>query len=85
MLKVKDRTSRQNLSVQDITFWNNEIIKGLFVECIAYLGMIMINDLEVAMYNKLTKSNKSNASFVRQVKKLNKQGYFDGLVEKVDD
>ena len=84
MLKIKDRTSRQNLSVQDITFWNNEIIKGLFVECIAYLGMIMINDLEVAMYNKLTKSNKSNASFVRQVKKLNKQGYFDGLVEKVD-
>lgn len=78
MLKIKDYTTKQNLSLIDITFWNNEKI----FETLKYLKsirnkIIFINDNTVNYYNLITNSRKSNASFVRQIRKLNKEGYFD--------
>lgn len=78
MLKIKDYTTKQNLSLIDITFWNNEKI----FETLKYLKsirnkIIFINDNTVNYYNLITNSRKSNTSFVRQIRKLNKEGYFD--------
>ena len=77
-MKIIDKTSKQNLSYQDCKFWENHIIKDL----ICWLKIdysneeIVITDDVVKRYNELTNQNKSNTSFVRQVKKLNKQDVF---------
>ena len=86
MLKIKDNTSKQKLTIQDCSFWNPSILKGvlLYMKSIRN-GVIYINDETVKLYNKEMKSMKSNASFVKYVRRLNKHSYLDGLVEKVEE
>ena len=88
MLKIKDNTSKQELSYINATFWDNQKIKEILnnMESIRN-GIIYINDLIVDEYNKITNQTlpKSNASFVKQVRKLNKENYFDSLVEEAED
>lgn len=84
MLKIKDNTSKQKLSVQNCSFWNDEKIRYiLFYLKSIRNGIIYINDITVNTYNKMEGSiyPKSNASFVRQVRKLNKQNYFDEMID----
>ena len=49
-------------------------------------GIIYINDVTVDEYNKKTNQFflKLNASFVKKVRKINKENYFDDLAEKVE-
>lgn len=76
MLVIKDKTTKQHLSYMDIRFWNDKKIKEIVL-----LGVIdntiTITDNMIVAYNNIEKSNKSNASFVNRVRKLNKEGYFD--------
>lgn len=86
MMKIKDNTSKQELSYINATFWNNQKIKEVLINMESIRnGIIYINDVIVNEYNKITNQTlpKSNASFVKQVRKLNKENYFDSLVEKV--
>ena len=86
MLKVKDNTSKQKLSYINATFWNNQKIKEILINMKSIRnGNIYINDMIVNEYNKNTNQvlPKSNASFVKQVRKLNKENYFDSLVDEV--
>lgn len=86
MLKIKDNTSKQELSYMNITLWNNQKIKEILINMKSIRnGVIYINDVVVNEYNKITNQilGKSNASFVKQVRKLNKENYFDDLTEKV--
>lgn len=78
MLRIIDKTSKQNLSHQDCKFWENHIIKDLIYWLIVDYSEdeIVIRDSVVERYNELANQRKSNASFVRQVKKLNKENYF---------
>ena len=88
MLKIKDNTSKQELSYINATFWNNQKIKEILINMKSIRnGIIYINDVIVDEYNKITNQTlpKSNASFVKQVRKLNKENYFDSLVEEVED
>ena len=88
MLKIKDNTSKQELSYINATFWNNQKIKEILINMkLIRNGIIYINDVIVNEYNKITNQTlpKSNASFVKQVRKLNKENYFDSLVEEVED
>ena len=87
MLKIKDNTSKQELSYMNATFWNNQKIKEILINMKSIRnGIIYINDIVVNEYNKNTNQvlPKSNASFINQVRKLNKENYFDDLVEKVE-
>ncbi len=87
MLKIKDTTIKQKLSYINATFWNNQKIKEVLIDMKSVRnGIIYINDIVVNEYNKIDNQllPKSNASFVKQVRKLNKENYFDDLVEKVD-
>ena len=87
MLKIKDNTSKQELSYINTTFWNNQKIKEILINMKSIRnGIIYINDVIVNEYNKKTNQfiSKSNASFVKQVRKLNKENYFDDLIEKVE-
>jgi len=87
MLKIKDNTSKQKLPYMNATFWNNKKIKDILINMKSIRnGIIYINDVVVVEYSKSAYQllPKSNASFVRQVKKLNKENYFDDLVEKVE-
>lgn len=80
MLKIKDNTTKQELSFQNIDFWNNELIKSVLLKMQSIReGTIYINDFTVKEYNEQKKNvfPKSNASFVKQVRKLNREGYFD--------
>lgn len=80
MLKIKDNTSKQKLSYMNATFWNNQKIKEILINMKSIRnGIIYINDVIVDEYNKKTNQffPKSNASFVRQIRKLNKENYFD--------
>ena len=86
MLKIKDNTNKQKLSYINATFWNNQKIKEILINMKSIRnGIIYINDVIVDEYNKKTNQfiSKSNASFVKQVRKLNKENYFDDLAEKV--
>ena len=86
MLKIKDNTNKQKLSYINATFWNNQKIKEILINMkLIRNGIIYINDVIVNEYNKITNQTlpKSNASFVKQVRKLNKENYFDSLVEEV--
>ena len=86
MLKIKDNTNKQKLSYINATFWNNQKIKEILINMkLIRNGIIYINDVIVNEYNKITNQTlpKSNASFVKQVRKLNKENYFDDLVEEV--
>ena len=86
MLKIKDNTNKQELSYINATFWNNQKIKEILINMKSIRnGIIYINDVIVNEYNKITNQTlpKSNASFVKQVRKLNKENYFDDLAEKV--
>ena len=88
MLKIKDNTSKQELSYINATFWNNQKIKEILINMKSIRnGIIYINDVIVNEYNKITNQTlpKSNASFVKQVRKLNKENYFDSLVEEAED
>lgn len=88
MMKIKDNTSKQELSYINATFWNNQKIKEILINMKSIRnGIIYINDVIVNEYNKITNQTlpKSNASFVKQVRKLNKENYFDSLVEEVED
>lgn len=85
-MKIKDNTSKQELSYINATFWDNQKIKEILNNMKSIRnGIIYINDVIVDEYNKKTNQfiSKSNASFVKQVRKLNKENYFDSLVEKV--
>ena len=87
MLKIKDTTIKQKLSYINATFWNNQKIKEILIDMKSVRnGIIYINDIVDNEYNKIDNQllPKSNASFVKQVRKLNKENYFDDLVEKVD-
>lgn len=87
MLKIKDNTTKQKLSVSNCDFWDDfKIYCTLYTLKCVRNGIIFINDVTVDYYNK-TKNlmfPKSNASFVKRVRQLNKQSYFDDLVEKVE-
>lgn len=88
ILKIKDNTSKQNLSYMNITLWNNQKIKEILINMKSIKNeIIYINDVVVNEYNKITNQilGKSNASFVKQIRKLNKENYFDDLVEEVED
>ena len=88
MLKIKDNTSTQKLSHTNTMLWNNQKIKEILINMKSIRnGIIYINDVVINEYNKNTNQvlPKSNASFIKQVIKLNKCGYFDDLTEKVDD
>ena len=88
MLNIKDNTNKQKLSYINATFWNNQKIKEILINMKSIRnGIIYINDVIVDEYNKITNQTlpKSNASFVKQVRKLNKENYFDSLVEKAED
>lgn len=88
MLKIKDNTSKQELSYINATFWNNQKIKEILINMKSIRnGIIYINDVIVNEYNKITNQTlpKSNASFVKQVRKLNKENYFNSLVEEAED
>ena len=88
MMKIKDNTSKQELSYINTTFWNNQKIKEILINMKSIRnGIIYINDVIVNEYNKITNQTlpKSNASFVKQVRKLNKENYFDSLVEEAED
>ena len=88
MLKIKDNTNKQKLSYINATFWNNQKIKEILINMKSIRnGIIYINDVIVNEYNKITNQTlpKSNASFVKQVRKLNKENYFDSLVEEEED
>lgn len=87
MLKIKDNTSKQELSYMNATFWNNQKIKDILINMKSIRnGIIYINDIVVNEYNKETNQilPKSNASFVRQIRKLNKENYFDIYENEVD-
>ena len=87
MLKIKDNTSKQELSYMNATFWNNQKIKEILINMKSIRnGIIYINDIVVNEYNKNTNQvfPKSNASFVRQIRKLNKENYFDIYENEVD-
>lgn len=87
MLKIKDNTSKQNLDSWNVDFWSNKDIKNILIKMKSIRnGTIYINDCVVEEYNKITNQTlpKSNASFVRQVRKLNKENYFDDLVDKAE-
>lgn len=88
MLKIKDNTSTQKLSHINTMLWNNQKIKEILINMKSIRnGIIYINDVVINEYNKNTNQvlPKSNASFIKQVRKLNKEGCFDDLTEKVDD
>ena len=88
MMKIKDDTSKQELSYINATFWNNQKIKEILINMKSIRnGIIYINDMIVNEYNKNTNQvlPKSNASFIKQVRKLNKENYFDSLVEEAED
>ena len=88
MMKIKDNTSKQELSYINATFWDNQKIKEILNNMTSIRnGIIYINDVIVNEYNKITNQTlpKSNASFVKQVRKLNKENYFDSLVEEAED
>ena len=88
MLKIKDNTNKQKLSYINATFWNNQKIKEILINMKSIRnGIIYINDVIVDEYNKKTNQfiSKSNASFIKQVRKLNKENYFDSLVEEAED
>lgn len=79
MLKIKDNTSKRSPErLQDIKFWENKIILDL-VNMYKYKwsNELVIIDEIVNNYNRLAKQNKSDIAFVRQVRKLNKEGYFN--------
>lgn len=87
MIKIKDNTSRQNLDSWNVDFWSNKDIKNILIKMKSIRnGTIYINDYVVEEYNKITNQTlpKSNASFVRQVRKLNKENYFDIYENEVD-
>ena len=87
MLKIRDNTSKQELSYMNATFWNNQKIKDILINMKSIKnGIIYINDIVVNEYNKRTNQvlPKSNASFVRQIRKLNKENYFDIYENEVD-
>lgn len=87
MLKIKDNTSKQDFSVQNTGFWDNDLILSILLEMKSIRnGIIYINDITVKLYNE-RKGHfylKSNASFVRQVRKMNRENKFDDL-EKVEE
>ena len=79
MLKVKDYTTKRvPRGLIDINLWKNDIIIDL-VNMYKYKwsNEIVVIDEIVNNYNRLAKQYKSDATFVKQVKKLNKEGYFD--------
>ena len=79
MIKIKNLTSNRKFDGrQDINFWDNEIIRDLInLYKFKWLDQIDIIDELVDNYNRKTKQCKSDMAFVKQVKKLNKEGYFD--------
>lgn len=79
MLKIRNLTSNRKFDGrQDINFWDNEIIRDLInLYKFKWLNQIDIIDELVDNYNRKTKQCKSDMAFIKQVKKLNKEGYFD--------
>ncbi len=88
MLKIKDNTTKQKISGMNIGFWDYTLIRiALNITRSIRNETIYISDDVVNYYNKEKPSviPKSNASFVRKVKELNKQNFFDDIAEKVGD
>ena len=83
MLKIRNLTSNRKFDGrQDIRFWDNEIIKKLVdMYKLKWINQIDIIDEIVDNYNRKTKQCKSDMAFVKQVKKLNKEGYLESKGE----
>ena len=79
MLKIRDNTSKRSpKGLQDIKFWENSTILDLVnIYKYKWSNELVIIDEIVNNYNRLAKQNKSDIAFVRQVRKLNREGYFD--------
>lgn len=79
MLKIRDLTSKRKFDGrQDIQFWDNSVIKDLVnLYKFKWINHLDIIDEIVNHYNRKTKQCKSDIAFVKQVRKLNKEGYFD--------
>ena len=79
MLKIINVTSNRKFEGrQDINFWDNQIIKKLVnMYKFKWINQLNVIDEIVDNYNRLAKQNKSDMAFVKQVNKLNKEGYFD--------
>lgn len=79
MLKIINVTSNRKFEGrQDINFWDNQIIKELVnMYKFKWINQLNVIDEIVDNYNRLAKQNKSDMAFVKQVNKLNKEGYFD--------
>lgn len=79
MLKIRDLTSKRKFDGrQDIQFWDNSVIKDLVnLYKFKWINHLDIIDEIVNHYNRKTKQCKSDITFVKQVRKLNKEGYFD--------
>lgn len=87
MLEIKNNTSKQNLDSWNVDFWSNKDIKNALIKMKSIRnGTIYINDCVVEEYSKITNQTlpKSNANFVRQARKLNKENYFDIYENEVD-
>lgn len=86
MLKIKDNTTKQKLSIQDCQLWNVNLVKETLVQMKSIRnGTIYINDETVKLYNEKVKGMKSNASFVRYIRQLNKYSYLDNLIEEDEE
>lgn len=79
MLKIKDLTTKRKFDGrQDINFWDNSVIKELInMYKFKWINQIDIIDEIVNNYNRKTGQHKSDIAFVKQVRKLNKEGYFN--------
>ena len=84
MLKIKDITSKRNSKgLQDIKFWRNDIVRDLVnMYKFKWSNEVVIIDEIVNNYNRLAKQNKSDMAFVRQVRKLNREGYLDVEIKR---
>lgn len=79
MFKIIDRTSGRNpKGFLDISLWDDDIIGKLANKYkIKWCKYIVVMNAMVDEYNQITKQYKSDFTFVKRVKKLNKEGYFD--------
>jgi hypothetical protein len=79
MFKIIDRTSGRNpKGFLDISLWDDDVIGKLANKYkTKWCKHIVVINAMVDEYNQITKQYKSDFTFVKRVKKLNKEGYFD--------
>ena len=68
MLKIKDNTSKQDFSVQNTGFWDNELIKSILSEMKSIRnGVIYVNDITVKEIREKIKGNNSIFKIVTSI------------------